>query len=269
MSDDPLFDLAPLAALGALDGEDKRLFEARLPTDLALRRALAVFERLVGTIGLATAPVEPAPALRGRLLASAGPGFQPAARPAHPVRPWWLGLAAAAGLVLVVSGLLLRQQRDAARREGARFRAEADSLTAQVQDARKRLDEAQRRLADATAFRDLVAHPASHVATLAGLPAAPGARARVVWNAERREAVLLASGLPPAPPGKAYEVWVIATAAPAPAGVFQVDPQGRAVHALPHLADVAKARTFAVTLEPEGGTPAPTGPMVLAGSAGP
>jgi anti-sigma-K factor RskA len=32
--------------------------------------------------------------------------------------------------------------------------------------------------------------------------------------------------------------------------------------------DVARVKTFAVTLEPAAGTAAPTGPMILAGAAG-
>jgi anti-sigma-K factor RskA len=33
------------------------------------------------------------------------------------------------------------------------------------------------------------------------------------------------------------------------------------------MAEIAEVRTFAVTLEPAAGAPAPTGPMVLAGAA--
>jgi anti-sigma-K factor RskA len=53
-----------------------------------------------------------------------------------------------------------------------------------------------------------------------------------------------------------------------PAGVFQVGADGGAVFQLPEVAETAQATTFAVTLEPVPGTAAPTGPMVLAGSAG-
>ena len=119
----------------------------------------------------------------------------------------------------------------------------------------------------AEAFRRLVAQPSTRVALLAGLPAAPLAWGRVVWSADRREAVLLTAGLPPRPAGKAYEAWVIASGAPVAAGVFRTDNIGAAVHALTPLEDVARAKTFAVTLEPEAGTAAPTGPMVLAGPA--
>jgi anti-sigma-K factor RskA len=47
-----------------------------------------------------------------------------------------------------------------------------------------------------------------------------------------------------------------------------VGADGSAIFRLPLVEDTAHVKTFAVTLEPAGGTPAPTGPMVLAGAAG-
>ena len=87
----------------------------------------------------------------------------------------------------------------------------------------------------------------------------------MVWNPATREAVLVASGLDPAPPGKAYAVWVNADGAASPAGLFQVEPDGRAAFRLPALEQMTRVRSFSVTLEPASGTPAPTGPVVLAG----
>jgi anti-sigma-K factor RskA len=63
------------------------------------------------------------------------------------------------------------------------------------------------------------------------------------------------------------EIWVIGPSkAPVPAGVFQPRPDGSALVSLPKVEDTARPNTFAVTLEPEAGSAAPTGPMVLAGA---
>ena len=62
--------------------------------------------------------------------------------------------------------------------------------------------------------------------------------------------------------GKVYELWTISAGQPRPAGVFTVDASGRATH--PVAPTRAPVDVFAVTLEPEGGVPAPTGPIVLA-----
>jgi hypothetical protein len=130
--------------------------------------------------------------------------------------------------------------------------------------------ERQRRVHAAMAHDELMAllsDAGSKTVTLGALPAAPRSGGRVVWNAQKRRAVLFASGLDPAPEGKAYEVWVIAGGAPVPSGLFQVDQGGRAVKDLPWLEETPGVKTFAVTLEPAAGTAAPTGPMVLAGNA--
>ena len=75
---------------------------------------------------------------------------------------------------------------------------------------------------------------------------------------------LFVANLPAPPPGKAYELWTIGDAAPQPAGVFQVDGSGRGTHRIGPVAGGQPVKVFAVTLEPEGGVPAPTGPMVMA-----
>ena len=51
---------------------------------------------------------------------------------------------------------------------------------------------------------------------------------------------------------------------PVPAGVFDPDPSGRALFESTEFPP-ADAEAFAVTVEPRGGVPAPTGPIVLVG----
>ena len=107
--------------------------------------------------------------------------------------------------------------------------------------------------------------PATRVVALSGLPPAPGAKARILWHATAG-GVLVAQGLPPAPEGKAYELWAIAgKGAPVPAGVFTVDAKGVGSLRVAPLQSGEVVDTFAVTLEPAGGVPAPTGSMYLVG----
>jgi anti-sigma-K factor RskA len=278
VTEEALLELAPIAALGALDGEDGRAFIAEGAAHPTVVRELRMFEDLVARLGLASEWIPPRADLGARVLAAATSTPRATSTPADPRPPdrslerpspslWrmWLPLAAAG--VAALGALTLRSERDEARRLFARAQIESENLANQNRDLQSRLRATERRLEAAEAFRALVAHPGSRVAGLAGLPSAPAARGRVVWNAERREAVLLATGLPPTPAGKAYEAWVIAGRAPVAAGVFRVNETGTAVHPLPRLDDVARVKTFAVTLEPEAGTVAPTGPMVLAGPA--
>ena len=75
--------------------------------------------------------------------------------------------------------------------------------------------------------------------------------------------LLFATNLPPAPAGKAYEMWVIPKGAkPVPAGMFQSQADGTAMHIQPGPVDPNGA-TIAVTLEDQAGVAQPTSPVLI------
>jgi anti-sigma-K factor RskA len=76
--------------------------------------------------------------------------------------------------------------------------------------------------------------------------------------------LFLATKLPALPPGKVYALWTLAGDVPRAAGVFVPDDGGRAMLKVAPEATSAPGRVLSVTLEPEGGAPAPTGAVVLA-----
>jgi anti-sigma-K factor RskA len=92
-----------------------------------------------------------------------------------------------------------------------------------------------------------------------------GARGRVFVN-PKSGVLLMASNLPAAPEGKTYEMWLIPKSGnPVPAGLFQSDAQGAAIHLERVALDLASTKAVAVTLEPAGGVPQPTSqPVILA-----
>jgi hypothetical protein len=108
--------------------------------------------------------------------------------------------------------------------------------------------------------------PRVEVALLKGLEANPAARAKLLWNPGTRQGIFWVSGLPPLPPEKSYELWVFVGDQPLPAGTFDTKGDPTAVIPIPRqeTLDEAPAR-FAVSVEPKGGVPAPTGAVVLAG----
>ena len=78
--------------------------------------------------------------------------------------------------------------------------------------------------------------------------------------------LLIASNLPQTPAGKTYEMWVVPKGgkAPLPAGTFQSDASGNAMHIQRGTVDVNDAAAVAVTIENEGGSSVPTMPLVIA-----
>jgi anti-sigma-K factor RskA len=109
--------------------------------------------------------------------------------------------------------------------------------------------------------------PEVRLVRLEGQVPSPSASAHLLWNPTMRVGFLLTSGLPQLPRNKIYELWAIAGNELVPAGLFTVDKVGHAVVKLRSLPR-SKQRfdRFAVTIEPAGGVPKPTGAIHLAGS---
>ncbi len=90
---------------------------------------------------------------------------------------------------------------------------------------------------------------------------------RMMWNRASDDWIMVTSDLKPPKPGMTYQVWLVTDKEKISAGTFRPDPGGRTVmhahYALPRDA----LRAVAITEEPEGGMPSPTGPMIVSGSA--
>jgi len=110
---------------------------------------------------------------------------------------------------------------------------------------------------------EFFARPGMRMAELAGTKDAPGAHAMLAVDSKSGHAMLMAKGLPQAPAGKAYQLWFIAGMRPIPGRVFKPDAAGNVMLDDQLPAAAFNAVTFAVTLEPQNGVPAPTGSMYL------
>ena len=87
-----------------------------------------------------------------------------------------------------------------------------------------------------------------------------------VYYHPRKGLLFVASNLPPLVAGKSYQLWCVPErGAPMSAGIFAPDAHGNAALMKPMYTTPMKPKAFAVTVEPQGGMPAPTGPEVLTG----
>ncbi|MEO5589431.1 MAG: anti-sigma factor [Gemmatimonadaceae bacterium] len=90
---------------------------------------------------------------------------------------------------------------------------------------------------------------------------------KMMWNRASDDWIMVAYRLKQPVAGKTYQVWLVTDSAKISAGTFRPDNEGHFVmHARYAMAPDA-LRAVAITEEPEGGVPAPTGPMVVVGSA--
>jgi len=256
MSHEPFETDAAAYALGALDGEERSRFETHLAGGCAAcAAALREHAEALADLARDAAPMIP-PAhvkadLMRRVVATA-----PSRRSGRRRRLRWALATAAAvvGVSAFTAGLVASRYEariGAMARETARIRADLRGQEALLRD----------RLAVAQGMIDRLRDPATRVVALRGSGSNPEAFGRLVWH-DDDGGYLFVANVPPTPAGKVYELWTISEGQPRPAGIFTVDSSGRASH------PVAPARfpvqVFAVTLEPAGGVPTPTGPIVLA-----
>ena len=82
-----------------------------------------------------------------------------------------------------------------------------------------------------------------------------------------RGLVVAANQLPALPADKVYQLWVVPgdQSAPISAGLLAPDASGQATLFFPMPANVPVVAALAVTVEPAGGRPAPTGDKALVG----
>jgi len=88
-----------------------------------------------------------------------------------------------------------------------------------------------------------------------------GLNGTVVVSRERGQVMLLAGNVPSAPDGKTYQVWLMGDGAPRPIGLMAPNRSGHA--SLLTTPGIGAAQDIGVTVEPAGGSPAPTGDLVM------
>lgn len=153
---------------------------------------------------------------------------------------------------------------DALREALARQETEIEALHLELADREKEATSLRRVLAQRDDMLGFLHSPRVKVVPLAGSPAAQSAGAFVLFDPETRKAFLYGFNMPSLPPGKTYQLWAIVDK-PVSAGTFGIDAGHNCRHMARSIPDPSRITKFAVSLEPEGGRPQPTGDIYLAG----
>jgi anti-sigma-K factor RskA len=245
MTCDELRGYYELHALGVLNEPERSEAEAHLRRACPTCTEEMRLARETNAMIFASVPdVAPPAHLRRRILASVG---------VEQSRGWlswipWAGVAAATACAALLYFALqdTRQSREQA--------------IAQLGQTEAKMGQMGARLAQMQDAVRLMTEPATRHVTFG-----KGPQGRVLVN-PARGVLLLASNLPQLPQGKTYELWIIPKGgAPRPAGLFQSDPNGNAMHFVAGPVDVASTGAVAVSVEPETGSPAPTTtPIIVA-----
>jgi hypothetical protein len=260
-------ELCCLVAAGAATPEEERAFQNHLTGGCtgcsgAHRELMETAALLAGALP----PVAPPSNVREKLLnaiemeRAVAPGGFVARPPQRGAAGRFTWLWATGWALAAAMGLMLFLDVDMQRKKAQRFTLELEAV-------RNDLEEKGRTLAETEATLRLVQARQTQLARLAGLPPSPAAVGKVFWNPQDNAGILIVFDLPPLPQGKIYQLWAIQGSAPVDAGIFSPDPQGTSSLKVKPLPDPGKSvQLFAITIEPAGGSPQPTGEMYLRGA---
>jgi len=255
-----------LYALGALDGEEKQAYEAHVRGCVLCAAELAAARERVALLGLAADPEAPGPKVKERLMrrvrreAGGGAPWEQrdarAGRKESPILAGWGWLTPALALTTVffaaVAGWMgVQDARDLQRLHG---------VEGQLAQAQQHSFEIAR---TATETENLLGMPGTVRVGLKPMPGMPDGRVGVLYNAKM--GMVTCAGWLPAPPAqKNYQLWLMPMKGkPMSLRVFKGEWNEPMMMKVPVGME---AKAFAVTVEPMGGMPWPTGPMVMQGA---
>lgn len=250
-SDKELGNLSGSYALNGLDAADLAEFETHLQQSHATRDEVTELTDTAVLLGLAVEPVQPSAGLKASIMdqldahpqlpvaaASSAAFASPAGRKAQArwfTRPVTALAAVAAAIALFVGGGVITTSLA----QNSFAQQQADQLAA-INSA----DDAQR----------------------ASVDLADGGTATLVWSNTLLSSALIVDGLAPLPADRTYELWYINDAGARPAGTFGVAGSGSTWRVLDGT--MKAGDTVGVTVEPRGGSDAPTtDPVVVIASA--
>jgi|GEM_PF-629331 len=275
-------------ALGALDPLDRERFHLALPTaDTEMKAALDEALHTAELLSLTVVAASPSPSVRDRLMAQVHAERSPESSPARTFRfpeepkpsflerlfggnlPGRLAFGAAFAMLLVALGLTVHT-RSLNEKLGSQQVALLDThqaMDALADSTRHRITALQDSLSRKEAMLEVIRARGMQMVAMHGMQDTTR-YGKIIWDPERKVAVLQVD-LPPEPDSMSYQLWVIRDKKPMDAGVFQVkaSASGDGLYRIEQLVETDKAHinAFAVTLEPKGGMPQPTGKMYLMG----
>ena len=274
---DDLAPLVPAYAIGALDAAEHEAFVRHLAGCDRCTAEVREYTQVADAMARSVTQISPRPELRAQLLETLGRGQIPnhksqitnpksqgvSPRWALGVGLWDLRTAFQAALVVVAVALGVYTFSLRSRVEVLEARLdEASSLLATTERA---MGEARAVAFQSQSAMSVLAAPDLARIDLVGQAAAPTASARALWS-RQRGMVFAVQNLPALPAGRTYQVWVVTAAAPISAGLLEPDQAGRGIAVFATPPDIAAPVAIAVTIEPAGGVPAPTGARYLIGT---
>jgi anti-sigma-K factor RskA len=267
--------------LGALSEEEKRTFEKML--DEASPEQIEIYRQMVrikDDLSLAADPMEPSEDLFDNILdeisagktsvetETSGPETSESgsSTPSN-IIPMWVFKAAAAVLLAGVLGLTLYSQQQSTL--VVQQETQISDLQSELEQRNQMLTQLETELERKEELLAILESRDVNLILMAGQETNPNGYGKIIWDPENERALLQVANLPEPADDKDYQLWLIKDQqSPVSAGVFSFEQTStdlfyKIESLIERPSDISN--TFAVTLEPKGGAPQPTGSMYLLG----
>ena len=247
---------------GQLESAETQEVARMAETYPEIKAELEALEEAIGAFAEANYDASPSDELLGNIMGAiaeadatqekvASTPIVPLKEPSSKSSNWrWIAVAAAVALLISLV-----------------FNFQQYNQLQQANDQLSQLNQQQEQLAsqfDRTSdILEVLASANSQIIDLKGLDLAPESKARVYWNDQSQKAYFRMEGLPQLTEEQQYQLWAIIDGNPVDAGVLLADGSLELAKSFS-----GTASAFAVTIEPKGGSTAPTlDQMVLYGEA--
>jgi anti-sigma-K factor RskA len=255
---DELQEQATLYAAGAMTEGERKEYARHLDEDQCHVCSAEVneLEAAISLLAFDAPSAVPSPSVAQRLMQQARTGapVRPQSSGMWWVRRWWvewITIPVALGAIVVAL---------AATRENNNLRQLTDVLNSRI--AQLEVEVSQTRTSIAT-----LTSPDVRVVDLAGQGPNIQAKGRIFWDQSRRKWLFVARDLPRVATDKDYQLWFVPISGnPVSAAVFNTGTDGSAQVEIDIPADLTDLKAAAVTTEPAGGVPQPTGAFALLGA---
>jgi anti-sigma-K factor RskA len=251
-----LEELIPAYVLGALEPTERSRVEKHLHDCPELRGQLAAYGYVAGQLAYAAPSVEPDRELKYRVLTAASPkrrfDFTFPNLVGDMLRsPVMVALALILAIGLGVWNISMQAQ-----------------LSQQIAEDQKQIADSQKLIAQLGSEKDqiwsVMAYGQGQPRELKGTEIAARSSGRLYGKGDQTSFMLVVHNLPPLELSKVYQLWLVdASGNRISGGTFTLDSEGYGWLVVGLKRPLTDFTNMGITIEPTGGSPAPTGPRVM------
>lgn len=269
-------ELIALKSLGLLEEKESKELEDLIENNKVVEKELREFDEITNFLLYSTEEIPAPDNLKQRLFnkiefIDKPAGLKPQQTPFwEKLRPLWYGLGPAFAAVAI----FLYFNNQALNNDLSKLKEKSEVQSQKIASLENELSSKQEMVArleqNISKKADLVGYlenPNVIVIDLGNLKKEVNSLGRIMWNKNEDSALFYGINLPQTTPDKIYQLWAIIDSKPKSYGIFSVDEEGNGLIKLNYNDSYDSIQQFAVTLEPAGGVPQPTGEMYLAGSS--